>query len=69
MALSPLHEGCNGPLVGIAWAEVERWDGPPDARLYCCACGAGIRGTDAEVEAARLADAEYEASEGAQWPT
>ena len=66
MALSPLHEGCNGPLVGIAWAEVERWDGPPDARLFCCACGAGLVGTDDQVAQAAAADAAYMARETRQ---
>ncbi len=65
-APAPLHEGCGGPLVGIAWAETDRWDGPPEARLLCCACGKGIVGTDAEVEQARLADEAYTAAE-ASW--
>lgn len=61
---APLHGGgCNGPLVSIEWAKTDRWDGPADARLICCACGKGIRGSDQEVEAARLADEAYTAAE------
>ncbi len=55
--------GCKAPLgTPIAEAEVERWDGPGDANLFCPACGTGWVGSVADVTRAVAAWLSYEAS-------
>ena len=50
----------------IVAAEVERWDGPDNATLYCPSCGEGWVGTEAEVQQAEKAWAAYEAEMAAE---
>ena len=52
-----------GSSLGTPTREVERWDGPRDATLFCPACGVGWVGTAVDVEQAERAWAAWEAHE------
>jgi hypothetical protein len=71
VSLAPEHDapdcpnrcggGINGLATPIAAAEVERWDGPEEATLFCPMCGAGWVGSAADVELAAKSWSAYEA--------
>jgi hypothetical protein len=57
----PNCPGCGLSLgTPITLAEVERWDGPPEATLWCPSCGAGWLGSPADLARAEAAWLAYE---------
>lgn len=66
--LKPWHDTprcalCRGPLVTVEWSGRMDRVRNQDDRLICCACGESCRGSDAEVEQAKRADAAWDAAE------
>lgn len=58
---APPCASCSLPLATpIVLAEVERWDGPSDANLFCPSCGNGWVGDAVALKAAEASWLDYE---------
>lgn len=62
---APPCASCKLPLATpIVLAEVERWDGPPNANLWCPSCGHGWVGSLEDLAVASASWREYEDESG-----
>ncbi len=59
-------DGLDGLATPIVSAGIERWDGPPNATLFCPMCGTGWVGTVHDVLLAEASWAAYVALEAAR---
>jgi hypothetical protein len=60
--MCPRKDRC-GPVGSLSPYSEGRWYGPPDATLFCPACGHGWHGTDDEIEMALVAEVWWNAVE------